>query len=170
MQIAQANETLIKATDQVFRAEIRSPIDGIVKSLRYHTIGGVVSPGEAIMEIVPTGDNLVIAAKLNPADIGYVRAGQPAVVKINTYDFVRYGGLDGEIIYLSADSHTDNEGATYFQVVALTTKTYLGDQPDDLPITPGMQAQVDIHTGSKSVMHYLLKPVLKLKSDAFRER
>jgi adhesin transport system membrane fusion protein len=170
LQIAQANETLIKATDQVFRAEIRSPIDGVVKSLRYHTIGGVVSPGEAIMEIVPTEDNLVIEAKLNPADIGYVRVGQPAVVKINTYDFVRYGGLEGEVIHLSADSHTDNDGATYFRVVALTTKTYLGDQPGDLPITPGMQAQVDIHTGSKSVLHYLLKPVLKLKSDAFRER
>jgi adhesin transport system membrane fusion protein len=170
LQIAQANETLIKATDRVFRAEIRSPIDGVVKSLRYHTIGGVVSPGEAIMEIVPTEDNLVIEAKLNPTDIGYVRVGQPAVVKINTYDFVRYGGLEGEIIHLSADSHTDSDGATYFRVVALTTKTYLGAEPGDLPITPGMQAQVDIHTGSKSVLHYLLKPVLKLKSDAFRER
>ncbi|MFP6740801.1 MAG: HlyD family type I secretion periplasmic adaptor subunit [Alphaproteobacteria bacterium] len=170
LQIAQANETLIKATDRVFRAEIRSPIDGVVKSLRYHTIGGVVSPGEAIMEIVPTEDNLVIEAKLNPTDIGYVRVGQPAVVKINTYDFVRYGGLEGEIIHLSADSHTDSDGATYFRVAALTTKTYLGAEPGDLPITPGMQAQVDIHTGSKSVLHYLLKPVLKLKSDAFRER
>ena len=158
LQIAQSNETLIKATDRVSRAEIRSPIVG------------VVSPGEAIMEIVPTEDSLVIEAKLNPADIGYVRVGQPVVVKINTYDFVRYGGLEGEVIHLSADSHTDNQGATYFRVVALTIKTYLGDEPGDLPITPGMQAQVDIHTGSKSVLQYLLKPVLKLKSDAFRER
>lgn len=170
LQIAQAHETLARATDKVLRTEIRSPIDGVVKSLRYHTIGGVVAPGDPIMEIVPTGDNLVIEAKLDPIDIGYVRVGQPVVVKINTYDFVRYGGLDGEVIHLSADASTDANGATYFRVVARTEKTYLGAEPGDLPIMPGMQAQIDIHTGSKSVLSYLIKPVLKLKSEAFRER
>ena len=168
--IAQTRETLAKATDKVLRTEIRSPIDGIVKNLRYHTIGGVVRPGEPIMEIVPTLDSLVVEAKLNPTDVGYVRVGQPAVVKISTYDFVRYGGLDAEIIHISADSDTDADGQTYFRVVAQTKKTYLGDQPGDLPITPGMEAQLDIHTGRKSVLTYLLKPILKLKSEAFRER
>ena len=170
LQIAQARETLARATDRVLRTEIRSPIDGVVKSLRYHTIGGVVAPGDPIMEIVPTGDNLVIEAELDPIDIGYVRVGQSVVVKINTYDFVRYGGLDGEVIHLSADASTDANGATYFRVIARTEKTYLGAEPGDLPIMPGMQAQIDIHTGSKSVLSYLIKPVLKLKSEAFRER
>ena len=122
------------------------------------------------MEIVPTGDNLVIEAELDPIDIGYVRVGQSVVVKINTYDFVRYGGLDGEVIHLSADASTDANGATYFRVIARTEKTYLGAEPGDLPIMPGMQAQIDIHTGSKSVLSYLIKPILKLKSEAFRER
>ena len=168
--IAQTRETLAKATDKVLRTEIRSPIDGIVKNLRYHTIGGVVRPGEPIMEIVPTLDSLVVEAKLNPTDVGYVRVGQPAVVKISTYDFVRYGGLDAEVIHLSADSNTDANGQTYFRVVARTEKTYLGERPGDLPIAPGMEAQIDIHIGRKSVLTYLLKPILKLKSEAFRER
>ena len=168
--IAQTRETLAKATDKVSRTEIRSPIDGIVKNLRYHTIGGVVRAGEPIMEIVPTLDRLVVEAKLNPTDVGYVRVGQAAVVKISTYDFVRYGGLDAEVIYLSADSDPDADGRTYFRVVAQTEKTYLGERPGDLPIAPGMEAQLDIHIGRKSVLTYLLKPILKLKSEAFRER
>ena len=122
------------------------------------------------MEIVPIHDSLVVEAKLNPIDVGYVRVGQAAVVKISTYDFVRYGGLDAEVIHVSADSSTDGNGFTYFRVIARTDKSYLGARPGELPIAPGMQAQIDIHTGSKSVMTYLLKPVLKLKSDAFRER
>ena len=170
VSIAQITESLTRASDLVRRTEIRSPIDGVVKSLRYHTIGGVVRPGEAIMEIVPTQEKLVIEAKLSPIDVGYVRVGQPTVVKISTYDFARYGGLDGEVINLSADSLTDREGVTYFRVIAQTDRTYLGDSPSDLPIAPGMQATVDIHTGSKSVLQYMLKPVLKLKDEAFRER
>ncbi len=170
VSIAQITESLTKATDQVRRTDIRSPIDGIVKSLRYHTIGGVVRPGEAIMEIVPTQEKLVIEAKLSPIDVGYVRVGQPTIVKISTYDFARYGGLEGEVINISADSHTDRDGLTYFRVIAQTDKTYLGNSPGELPIAPGMQATVDIHTGSKSVLRYLLKPVLKLKEEAFRER
>jgi len=170
LAIAQVRETLSTATDRVRRTEIKSPIDGIVKNLRYNTIGGVVRPGDALMEIVPTEDSLVIEAKLDPADIGYVRAGQPAVVKISTYDFIRYGGLAARVVRVSADSRTDPSGAPYFRVVARTDKTYLGARPGDLPITPGMQAQIDIRTGRRSVLNYLLKPVLKLKSEAFRER
>ena len=170
VSIAQITESLTRASDLVRRTEIRSPIDGVVKSLRYHTIGGVVRPGEAIMEIVPTQEKLVIEAKLSPIDVGYVRVGQPTVVKISTYDFARYGGLEGEVINLSADSLTDREGVTYFRVIAQTDRAYLGDSPGDLPIAPGMQATVDIHTGSKSVLQYMLKPVLKLKDEAFRER
>ena len=170
MQIARVNELLNRASDQERRAVIRSPIDGVVKNMRYHTIGGVVKPGEPIMEIVPISDRLVIEAQLNPVDRGYVQEGQRAVVKISTYDFVRYGSLDGVVARIGASTNTDPAGQPYYQVVVRTNKTYLGDQQGLLPITPGMQATVDIHTGTRSVLNYFIKPVLKLRNEAFRER
>ena len=168
--IAQLKELLAAATDQGARAEIKSPIDGIVKKLRYYTIGGVVSPGEPIMEIVPTGDKLVVEVRLNPTDRGYVSEGQPTLVKVSTYDFARYGGLAGSVVRVAPDSTTDQNGIPYFRVIVQTDRTYLGEEEGKLPITPGMQATVDIHTGTKSVMEYLVKPVLKLREEAFRER
>ncbi len=169
-EIAQLKELLTRATERGSRAEIKSPIDGIVKNMRYNTIGGVVRPGEPIMEIVPTGENLVIESKLNPTDRGYVTEGQKAVVKISTYDFARYGGLDGTVIRLAPDTTTDENGQPYFRVVVQTEKNYLGEAEGSLPIVPGMQATVDIHTGKKSVMDFLIKPILKLRHEAFRER
>jgi len=168
--IARVSELINKADEQGLRAEIKSPIDGIVKNMRYNTIGGVVRPGESILELVPTGDALVIETKLNPTDRGYVAIGQKAQVKISTYDFARYGGLDGQVIQVSPDATTGEDGQPFFKVVVQTDKTYLGASEGQLPITPGMQAQVDIHTGSRSVMDYLIKPVLKLQHEAFRER
>jgi adhesin transport system membrane fusion protein len=170
-RIAAAREKLSRATDQVVRTEISSPIDGVVQSMRHHTIGGVARPGEPLMEIVPTQERLVVAAKLSPLDIGYVRVGQASMVKVTTYDFSRYGGLDGRVVSISPDSHVDPAtGESYFRVIAETDKNYLGAGPGDLPIAPGMEATLDIHTGSKSVIQYLLKPVIKVKSEAFRER
>ena len=122
------------------------------------------------MELVPTGDRLVVEAKLNPIDRGYVNEGQAATVKISTYDFARYGGLEGIVIRVAPDSSTDEDGVPYFRVVVQTDKNFLGLHEGNLPITPGMQATVDIHTGEKSVMDYLVKPVLKLRHEAFRER
>jgi len=168
--IAQTRELLVKATDQGLRALIKSPIEGVVKNMTYNTIGGVVTAGEPIMEIVPVGQNLVIEARLNPIDRGYVEENQAAVVKINTYDFIRYGSLDGTVIHVAPDSTTSPEGETYFRVVVQTDKTYLGDHEGLYEITPGMEATVDIHTGEKSVIEYLVKPVLKMKHEAFRER
>jgi len=168
--IARVTELLSDATAQGIRAEIKSSINGVVKNMRYNSVGNVVKPGEPIMEIVPTGDRLVVEAKLNPIDRGYVNEGQGATVKISTYDFARYGGLEGKVIRVAPDSSTDEDGAPYFRVVVQTDKNYLGLQEGDLPITPGMQATVDIHTGEKSVMDYLVKPVLKLRHEAFRER
>ena len=168
--IARVTELLSDATAQGIRAEIKSSINGVVKNMRYNSIGNVVKPGEPIMELVPTGDRLVVEAKLNPIDRGYVNEGQAATVKISTYDFARYGGLEGTVIRVAPDSSTDEDGAPYFRVVVQTDKNFLGLQEGDLPITPGMQATVDIHTGEKSVMDYLVKPVLKLRHEAFRER
>ena len=170
-RIAGAREKLSRATAQVVRTEISSPIAGVVQSMRHHTIGGVARPGEALMEIVPTQERLVIEAKLNPTDIGYVRIGQDSVVKITTYDFSRYGSLSGRVVSISPDAHVDTAtGQSYFRIIAETDQNYLGAGPGDLPITTGMEATLDIHTGSKSVMQYLLKPVIKVQSEAFRER
>ncbi len=168
--IARVTELLSKATEQGIRAEIKSSINGVVKNMRYNAVGNVVKPGEPIMEIVPTGDNLVIEAKLNPIDRGYVTMGQTATVKISTYDFSRYGGLQGEVIRVAPDSSTDENGAPYFRVVVQTDKNFLGRSEGEFPITPGMQATVEIHTGQKTVMDFLVKPVLKLRHEAFRER
>jgi adhesin transport system membrane fusion protein len=168
--IAQLQEVLAEADKQGVRAEIKSPINGVVKKLRYHTIGGVVKPGEPIMDIVPTGDRLVVEAKLNPTDRGYVNEGQKALVKITTYDFARYGGLEGTVAHVAPDSSSDENHVPYFRVIVETEKIYLGEQEGRWSITPGMQATVDIHTGTKSVMEYLIKPVLKLRHEAFRER
>ena len=168
--IGRINELLSEATGQHLRSEVKSPIEGVVKNMRYNTIGGVVKPGEPIMEIVPTGDRLVIDAKLSPVDRGYVAVGQPAMVKITTYDFSRYGGLKGEVILVGSDSNTDESGNTYFRDVDQTDKTNLGVEEGALPITPGMQATVEVHTGTKTVMDYLVKPVLQLRDEAFRER
>lgn len=171
LTVARTRELLSQATDQALRSQVTSPIDGVVKNLRFNTIGGVIKPGDTVMEIVPLKDKMVIEAKLNPIDRGYVEAGQKALVKISTYDYARYGGLYGKVALVAADSTIDQTtGQAHFRVVAETDKSYLGDSEGILPITPGMQATVEIHTGTKTVMDYLIKPVLKLKHEAFRER
>ncbi len=168
--IARLAENLNVAGEKSARLDIKTPVDGIVKNMRYTTIGGVVKPGEPILEIVPTGSRLVVEARLNPVDRGFVAEGQPARVKISTYDFVRYGALDGTVSLVAPDVTNDPDKGPYFQVQIETERTYLGQSEGELPITPGMQATVDIHTGSRSVIDFLIKPVLKMKAEAFRER
>lgn len=170
LNLARTDEMLSAATDQETRTMIKSPIAGVVKNMRYVTIGGVVKAGEAIMDIVPSEDTLVVEARLNLTDRSYVHVGQKAQVKIDTYDFARYGGIDGEVINVAPDSTVPEQGLPYLKVVIRTDKPYLGEESDNRRIAPGMQATVDIHTGSKTVISYLMKPVLKLKSEAFRER
>ena len=169
-EIARTRETLSQASDQVDRTVVTSPIDGVVKNILVNTIGGVVGPGQPLMEIVPSGQDLVVEAKLSPNDIGFVRVGQPAIVKISTYDFVRFGGLEGVVSEVAPDSSLEDGGNTYFRVRVRTNKTYLGVEAGDLPITAGMLATVDIKTGTKTVAAYLVRPVLKLRHEAFRER
>jgi adhesin transport system membrane fusion protein len=170
LQIARVDTLINQASDQFRRTIIRSPIDGVVKNMRYNTIGGVVRSGEPIMEIVPVADNLVIEAKLKTIDRGYVQVGQRAVVKILTYDFVRYGSLNGIVERIGASTNVDQNGEPYYQVIVQTEKNYLGAEKGLLPIAPGMQATVDIHTGTRTVLNYFIKPVLKLRDEAFRER
>ncbi|WP_337995438.1 HlyD family type I secretion periplasmic adaptor subunit [Oleispirillum naphthae] len=171
MNLARNAEYMNKADDQQVRTEIRSPIAGIVKNMRYVTIGGVVQAGAPIMEIVPTDEKLQIDVRLMPKDRGYVRVGQKALVKISTYDYSRYGGLDGVVTVVAPDASTDAKtGQPYFQVIVETEQTWMGNTPGEFPISPGMQATADIHTGTRSVLDYLIRPVLKLKHEAFRER
>ena len=119
---------------------------------------------------MPTDEKLVIESKLSPADRGYVQVGQRALVKISAYDFYRYGGLEGKVTHISPDSTTAQNGSTYFTVVVETDRAYLGKESDRQPISTGMQATVDIHTGTRSVLEFLLKPVLRLRYEGFRER
>lgn len=169
--IARTKEALNRADDQVDRTTITSPISGIVKSLKNHTLGGVIQPGQTVMEIVPQSENLVIEVQLNPNDIGFVSKGQAALVKVNTYDFARFGGLKGVVKSVSADSLLNEQtGEPYFLVKIQTEQNFLGTDATQLPITAGMQVIADIKTGEKSVIQYLLKPVIMLQHESFKER
>ena len=162
-------ERLKLASDQARRATIRSPIDGEVKNLRYHTVGGVVTPGDPILQIVPVSGQLVIDAELAPADRGLVASGLAANVKITAYDFIRYGGLAGVVTHLAPDTSTTDSGDSFYRLVVTTEQTYLGNDPNQNQITPGMDAIVEIKVGSQSVLDFLLRPVLKTRDEAFRE-
>ena len=168
VDIASRREMLIAAQDQEQRAVILAPIDGFVQNMRYHTVGGVIGSGEPILDLVPAHDKLLIEARVDPRDIGHVEVGLPATVKITTYDFVRYGGLDGAVVNVAADASVDESGWHYFRLVVQTNETALDD--NRLPITTGMRATIDIHTGDRRVIEYLAGPVLRMRYEAFRER
>ena len=167
--ISATNEMFLEANTQASRKIIRSPVAGIVKNLRFHTIGGVIGPGDPIMEIVPVNDNVVIEARLRPEDSGIVTLGQPVRIKVSAYDFVRFGTISGTLSYISADSVADSEGHTYFQVMVTPDRAYLGNTPGEYPIRPGMTTTVDIRTGNRTVLEFLLKPVMRLRYDSLHE-
>jgi adhesin transport system membrane fusion protein len=170
-ELAVIHETMRAAKDRVVRADIRSPVEGIVNKINSHTLGGVVQAGQTIMEIVPIEDSLLVEAKIRPSDIAFVHPGQPAVVKITAYDFAIYGGLEGEVELISADSVYDEQVRENFYLVTIKTlRKQLKEGKEDLPIIPGMVASVDILTGKKSVLDYLLKPINKARAEALRER
>jgi adhesin transport system membrane fusion protein len=163
-------EAIAAGRDRVSRTEVRSPVRGIVKQLMQNTIGGVIKPGQDILEIVPLDDKLLIEARVRPADIAFIRPGQPAMVKITAYDFSIYGGLKAELVEISADTIRDEEGESFYRIRLRTEKNTLVNKGEPLPIIPGMTASVDILTGEKTVMDYLLKPILRTKERALRER
>ncbi|WP_227544713.1 HlyD family type I secretion periplasmic adaptor subunit [Sapientia aquatica] len=153
--------------DKVKQSSIRSPVKGTIKRLLVNTVGGVVQPGRDIVEVVPSEGKLILEAKVQPRDIAFLRQGQKAMVKFTAYDFSIYGGLDATVELIGADSVTDDHGNTFYVVRVSTTKTFLAN---NLPIIPGMVAEVDIITGRKSILSYLLKPVLRAKQAAMTER
>ncbi len=160
-------EGSVGLADKVKHAAIRSPVKGTVSRLLVNTVGGVVQPGRDLVEVVPLDDALILEAKVAPKDIAFLRPGQPAMVKFTAYDFSTYGGLEAKLEHIGADSITDEKGNTFFLVRVRTNKSRLGA---NLPIIPGMVAEVDIITGQKSILAYLLKPVLRAKQGALTER
>ena len=153
--------------DRVKHAEIRSPVHGTVQRLLYNTIGGVVQPGSTVVEIVPTDDRLLVEAKIAPKDIAFLRPGLPATIKLHAYDFSIYGGVSATLQHISADTITDERDNTYYLVRAMTTDS---DFVERLSVIPGMTAQLDVMTGKKSILSYLLKPLLRAKANALSER
>ena len=170
-KIAINRQSLSGAQGAPGRMELRSPVNGIVNDVQVTTIGGFVQPGEKVMEVVPMGDKLLVETRVKPSDIAFIKVGDKALVKVTAYDFSTYGGLDGKVVQVSADSiYDDVERQAYFIVIVETQKAYLDKIGRRLPITPGMMTDTQIITGRKSVLRYLLKPVLKARSEALRER
>ena len=161
------NESSVALTDKVAQATLKSPVNGTVSRLFYNTVGGVIQPGKEVLEVVPSDDALILETKIQPKDIAFIRLLQPATVKLTAYDYTVYGALDAIVENISADSVVDEKGNAFYVVRVRTLRSSLGK---GLPIIPGMVAQVDIMTGKKTVLSYLLKPVLKAKSYAFTER
>ncbi len=160
----------VALADRLQRTEVRSPVKGTVNRILVNTVGGIIQPGMDLVEIVPLEDSLLIEARIKPADIAFLRPDQKAKVKFSAYDFTIYGGLDAKLEQISADSLTDEQGNDYYLIQLRTQKNYLGSERDPLPIIPGMLVSVDIISGKKTVLSYLLKPMLRAKYLALRER
>ena len=161
------SETRVALNDKVIQSTLKSPVNGVISRLYVNTIGGVIQPGKDVLEIIPSDDTLVLETKVQLKDIAFIALNQHANVKLTAYDYTIYGTLEADVIGVAADSQVDEKGNAYYIVRVRTVKSSLGPQ---LPIIPGMAAQVDIMTGKKTVLSYLLKPVLKAKAYAFTER
>ena len=169
-ELNQLTFSKVALQDRVARTSVRSPVDGIVNQVLVNTIGAVVQPGMDLIEIAPSNDTLLIDARIRPSDIAFIRPGQAATVKLTAYDYSIYGGLDAVLERISADTIVDESGEHFFQIQVRTQTNYIGSSKDPLPIIPGMIATVDIMTGRKTVMDYLLKPLKRAQANALRER
>lgn len=169
-EIARLSETQTSLEDRVRRTVVRSPVKGIVSRLMVNTISGVIKPGEDIAEVVPEDDALVAEVKVKPKDVAFLRVGMKAMVKLTAYDFSIYGGLWGKVTNVGADTVTNKKGQSYYLVRIKTDKNHLGTDLNPLPIRAGMVVSADILTGKKTVLDYMLKPILKAKHNALSER
>jgi adhesin transport system membrane fusion protein len=169
-EVDESASSSLALKDRLDRTSVRSPVDGIVNRVMVKTVGGVVQPGMDLVEIVPQSGNLEVEAKIKPSDIAFLRPGQKATIKFTAYDYTIYGNLQAKLEHVGADSITDEKGNSYFVVRLRTDKSYLGTEKHPLPIMPGMVATVDILTGKKTVLSYILKPVMKARYMALRER
>ncbi|MEM7067357.1 MAG: HlyD family type I secretion periplasmic adaptor subunit [Pseudomonadota bacterium] len=169
-ELSIIQETMKAATDRVTRAELKAPVKGIVNKINVTTIGSVVQPGRDIMEIVPVDDGLMIEARIRPQDVAFIKPDEQASVKLTAYDYLIYGDLKGRVVRIGADTIADQDGEEFYQVIIRTDKNHIGKMENKFPIIPGMVATVDIKTGKNTVLSYLLKPVLRAKTESLRER
>jgi adhesin transport system membrane fusion protein len=169
-EISRLKTQQIALNDQVDRTMVKSPVAGIVQKLFINTVGGVIKPGDDLVEIVPTDARLSLDIKIKPSDIAFIRPGADVKVKISAYDYAIHGGLVGKVVKISPDTITDKKDNTFYMINVETEKNYLGTKEQPLNITPGMMASVDIITGKKTVLQYILKPILKSKQYVFSER
>jgi HlyD family secretion protein/adhesin transport system membrane fusion protein len=170
-ELAQVREMVRKQQDRVDRLVVTAPVDGIVKSLKVKTVGGVVQPGALIAEIVPVSEELVAEVKVNTRDVGHLRPGLPVFVRVQAFDTSRYGGIEGTLKQVSASTFEDGEGKPpYYKAIVTLSRAYVGSDRTQNQIMPGMALQADIRTGTRSVLQYLIKPVNAALSSAFNER
>ncbi len=169
-ELARLTETSSALADRVQRTLVRSPVAGTVKRLLVKTIGGVIQPGMDMVEVVPSEEILLIEAKVRPSDIAFLHPGQKAKVKFTAYDFSIMGGLSGEVVHISPDTIVDEKGDSFYLVRVETNRVFTGPDGTELPIISGMIVSVDILTGKKTILDYILKPILKTKQLALRER
>jgi adhesin transport system membrane fusion protein len=173
--LAVLDENIKSAQDRVRRTDLKSPVHGIVNKLNVNTIGAVVAPGANLMDIVPLDDTLLVEGRIRPQDIAFIRPGQDAVVKVSAYDSSVYGSLKGKVERISADTISEDKPEkgdrqeTFYRVMIRTAKNHLGADQKPLPIIPGMVTTVEIQTGEKSVLDYLVKPARLLRDEALRE-
>jgi len=169
-ELSRLETQQVAFSDQVNRTMVKSPVDGIVQKLFVNTIGGVIKPGADLVEIVPTSMKLFLEVKIKPSDIAFIHSGAEAKVKVSAYDFAIHGGLTGKVVSISPDTITDKNENTFYLIHIVTDKNYLGAKEHPLNIIPGMTVNVDIVTGQKTVMQYILKPIVKSKQYVFSER
>ena len=169
-EIAQAREALRKLRDRVARLEIVAPTRGYIKGLQFTTIGGVIAPAQVVMELVPIDDVLIAETRISTEDIGHVHLGQPVTVKVSAFDFIRYGGIQGELVSISASTFVDEDGRPYYKGKVALEADAVGEGATAQKIIPGMTVQADIQTGERTLLQYLLKPVYVSLDQAFSER
>lgn len=169
-KLSRLNEAQVSAQDKVSKALIVSPVIGTVKTLNINTLGGVVRPGEVLLEIVPSEDKLLVEAKINPKDIAFISVGLKAMVKVTAYDFTRYGGLEGVVEHISADTTQDDKGNSFYIIRIRTTESSMNSKGnEDMPIIPGMMTSVDVMISKRTVLEYILNPLLRANELALRE-
>lgn len=169
-ELAVIEESIKAARERVVQTTLRAPVRGVINKVNINTIGAVAPPGQDLIEIVPLDDTLLIEAQIRPQDVAFIRPHQPATVRLTAYDYRIYGGLEGRVERISADTLTDQKGETYYRVIVRTERTYIEKNGVRHPIIPGMVATVDILTGDKSVLDYLLRPIATVRHEALRER
>ncbi|MCG8547438.1 MAG: HlyD family type I secretion periplasmic adaptor subunit [Alphaproteobacteria bacterium] len=169
-ELEQLRQSVQRLEDRVARTDIRAPVHGIVKGLQVRSIGAVIPPGGVISEIVPINEELVVEARISPTDIGHIKVGQTANVVITTYDFARFGSIEGQVDKISATTFLEENGNVFYKVIVKLSHNFVGDKPGLNLIVPGMITEVAINTGQRTLMNYLLRPVYVALNRAFGER